>query len=299
MYIFKSRSVIRNSLVSLFAGSAILGASVVIAVPWFSDDLEAWVDADDAVASGPWSLHDDNRGSSVEISGDVFFSGSKSLKVCYLDNEHQSFLAFDAPNLDSSLHEIGGTHTGVDHLYLRWQEYRPTNFDWAGEKFNRIQGVFSNGNVSLDYPLGWASAEGAGGFGAPGTTEPGAIQFFGNSQYSNPLNHFSHNYVITREEWHVFELEIRLNTLGKTNGSSRLWIDDVLVASAENISLREDSYTLDRIWMGGWYSGIGDPDPSPACRYIDDVMASDRSMTGPSPNPPTISITQAPAIETQ
>lgn len=242
--------------------------------PWFEDGFE-WNDVLDAKTNGPWSLYEGN----VSISNTYAHSGNASIKICYGNNEAQSFIAFDSPGL------IKGTNNGQTHIYLRWWELRGPNYDWSGEKFNRVMGLKSNDNVTLDYPLGWVAD---GGWGQSGTNDAGSIQMFGNSTYSNGLTHWKYTYKMPREEWHVFEYELKLNDVGTPNGVSRLWIDDHLVAEAANVEYRYANYTLDRVWIGGWYSGGVNPDPSPACRYVDDVAASTEKMGLAPPKPPTV-----------
>lgn len=260
----------------------------VNAAPWFQDDLE-WKDVNDAISNGPWVEVDGG----AQISTDYAHSGSKSLKVCYAGNEHQAYLALDMPGV------VFGTNNGQTHVFVRWYELRSPQYDWSGEKLIRVMGFYANQNVTLDYPLGWVAN---GGWGQPGTNDAGEIQMFGNSVASNGLIHFSHYYNMPRAEWHSFEYEIQLGDPGKANGSTRLYIDDVKAAEATGLKLRDSNFTLDRIWMGGWYSGGNAPEPSPACRYIDDVVVSNQrigasSTTGQSnvqpsqsapPSPPTV-----------
>jgi hypothetical protein len=142
----------------------------------------------------------------------------------------------------------------------------------GGEKFNRFRsaeiGVEPTGG--LDYPLGWSAA---GGFGLSGTQDGGEISLFGNSVASDDAIHFGYAYAMPRGEWHAFELELRLGAPGGNDGETRLFIDGGLVAEATGLGLRpQTDATIDRIWIGGWYSNLGvDPDPAPAVRYVDDV----------------------------
>lgn len=258
--------------ISLLALAGVLATGqVTAATPYFSDSLE-WASASDAIKNGPWSRVEGD----ATISTQHAHSGSKSLKVCYHANEQISYLGFQNPKDKSRI--------GAKNIILGWWEYRPADYDWSGEKFNRVSGLFPNGNVTLDYPLGWVAD---GGWGQPGTNGPGEIQMFGNSVYSNGKNHFSVVYKMPRQQWHYFEYEINLNDVGVSNGSASLRVDNQLLAQKTNIELRYDNtHTLDVVHMGGWYSGGNNPEPSPACRYIDDVtLTFTKSGTAP-PNPP-------------
>ncbi|MFZ1654540.1 MAG: hypothetical protein WBO92_05225 [Candidatus Moraniibacteriota bacterium] len=250
-----------------------LSAGNTQAAPWFQDGFE-WSDVATAISSGTYN---DFNGD-VTLSTTYAHSGSKSAKFCYLNNEDSAWIQFDVPGMTA------GANNGATHIFLRWWELRAPNYDWSGEKFNRVMGLQSNGNLTLDYPLGW---EAQGGWGQPGTNDAGPIKMFGNSIYSNGINIWSYSYAMPRVEWHAFEYEIKLNDVSSANGETRLWIDDNLVAQATNIELRYANYTLDRVWIGGWYSGGNDPEPSPTCRYVDDVAASTQIIgSGADTTPP-------------
>lgn len=208
----------------VIAGMVLLQAGAASAAPWFQDSLE-WSNINEAISSGPWTTKDGD----VSISTDFAASGSKSLKVCYGGVEAQSYLSLDMPGV------VFGNHNGKTHIFLRWKELRPTNYDWAGEKLNRIVGHFANEYVTLDYPMVWW----ADGYqGTSGTNGPGVIELFGNSQYSNGAIHYSTPYSIPRNTWVTFELEMKLNDMGQSNGESRLWINDVLKGSVTGTTFR-------------------------------------------------------------
>lgn len=239
----------------------------------FADDAENYTSIADAVARGPWAGYEGN----VSISRNYAKSGTQSYRVCYVANEAQAFVEID----------LGA---GVKHLFLRWWELREkagdfpgaVDYDWAGEKFNRIRSRII-GTTGLDYPLGWGSA-GANPFGGPGTTDGGEISLFGNSVAAQAPGGggyvTSFNYNMPRGEWHLFEVEINLGTFGQANGEARIWVDNVLRAERRNVVLLpKNDASLEIIWMGGWYSGSGNPSGGPACRYFDDIVVS-RSRIG-------------------
>jgi len=263
----------KRAFVFVISSFAVLSAGTVgAAVPWFEDDAE-WADVRDAEQNGPWKNHEGD----VALSTKYAHSGTKSIRICYRGNEYQSFIALEPPGI------IAGSNNGETHIFLRWWELRDKNYDWSGEKFNRVMGMKANGNVTIDYPLGWVAD---GGWGQPGTNDAGAIQMFGNSIFSNGNTHWSYVYKMPREEWHEFEYELKLNDVGVANGESRLRIDGRLVAEVTNVELRYANHTVDTVWMGGWYSGGNNPEPSPACRYIDDVTVSSNKTGLAPPNPP-------------
>jgi hypothetical protein len=273
---------------SILAGLALAIPAIASAGVLFSDGAEGYTSADDAVARGPWANYDQSGGS-VAPSKNYAHTGSQSLRICYGSNEAQAYMGIQL-------------RPGMSHLFFRWWELREragdfsgaVDYDWAGEKFNRLRSA-TIGTTGVDYPLGWGAA--GGGFGSSGTTDAGAIGIFGNSTASNGADMFSYNYPMRRGEWHMFEVEYDLGTVGSANGSLRMWIDDKLVAQRTGVTLLpKTTATIDDIWVGGWYSGNGDPAGGKACRYVDDVVVSTSkigfgdggsSPSAPAPNPPT------------
>lgn len=267
----------KRYFIFVMSAFVVLNAGTVsAAIPWFEDGAE-WASVRDAEQNGPWDYHEGD----VTLSTTYAHSGTKSIRVCYAGNESQSFIAINSPGV------IAGSNNGETHVFLRWWELRGKNYDWSGEKFNRMMGLQSNGNVTIDYPLGWVAD---GGWGQPGTNNAGSIQMFGNSSFSNGLTHWKYTYKMPREEWHEFEYELKLNDVGVANGESRLRIDGRLVAEVTGVELRYARHTVDTIWMGGWYSGGNNPEPSPTCRYIDDVSVATETTGLVSPNPPVLTV---------
>ncbi|MEZ4222808.1 MAG: hypothetical protein R3B13_17840 [Polyangiaceae bacterium] len=248
------------------------GTGGVAGMKLILDDGLEYNDVNQAVSAGPWSA----KSGDATITTAQAHGGSHSLRIAYAANESQSYLEFPVPGATP------GKDSGASRLLVEWWEYRPANYDWAGEKFNRYFGRFANLNVTLDYPMGWTADAGANGFGSPATDGPGNVEAFGNSNHSNGKIFFSASYSnFTTQKWHQFSYYIDLGTLGNADGEIVFKADGAIVAQAKNVMLRpakaQDnstitvSHTLDAGWMGGWYSGNGNPNPSPAVRYIDDV----------------------------
>jgi hypothetical protein len=252
------------------AGTASGGATGL--TQFFDDDLE-YASVAEAISAGPWAASD-----GATITTEQAHGGTHALKIAYAANESQQYLQLDV------IGAAPGQSSGATKLLVEWWEYRPGNYDWAGEKFNRYFGRLANSNVSLDYPMGWTAEAGPNGWGSSATDGPGAIGAFGNSLYTNGKDYFTTSYSsFTTDTWHHFSFYIDLGTLGEADGELVFKADGVVLGQASNLTLRPtkdqnddaitESYTLDAVWMGGWYSGNGDPNPSPAVRYIDDVKA--------------------------
>lgn len=82
-----------------------------------------------------------------------------------------------------------------------------------------------------------------------------------------------------RGRWYAIEYQVFLNAPGVKNGSIKLWVDGVLVASKTGVNIRGNGGTnvkLNRIRVGGWYSNTANgntcANPSqPSTMYVDDV----------------------------
>lgn len=259
----------------MLAGLALAFPALASAATYFSDGLEGYASAAEAITKGPWQALDQSGGT-VSTSKNYAHSGTQSLRICYGANEAQAYLEIPLPRLN--------------HVFFRWWELRERkgdfsgalDYDWSGEKFNRLRSA-DIGSSGVDYPLGWQAA--GGGFGSPGVTDSGPIVMFGNSTASNGADHFTTNYSMKRGEWHMFELELNLGTQGSSNGATRLWIDDRLVAERTNLMLLPKSNaTIDKIWVGGWYSGASPANNS--CRYVDDIVVASSKIGGTVTSPP-------------
>jgi len=264
-----------SRLRSLLLGALLVMPALASAETYFSDGAEGYTSASDAVSRGPWTAVDQSGGTAGP-SKNYAHSGTQSIRVCYSAQEAQAYMEITLPKLT--------------HVFFRWWELREKagdfsgaqDYDWSGEKFNRLRSA-TIGSTGIDYPLGWPAK--GGGFGSPGVTDSGPIQLFGNSTASNGSDLFSVNYAMTRGQWHMFEFELNLGTAGSANGSARLWIDDKLVTERTNVNLLpKTSATIDRIWVGGWYSGAQPANNS--CRYIDDIVVASTKIGGTVPSVP-------------
>ncbi len=268
---------------SLVIGILLVLPALASAETYFSDGAEGYTSAADAVSRGPWTAVDQSGGTAGP-SKNYAHTGTQSIRVCYSAQEAQAYMEIQLPQLT--------------HVFFRWWELREKagdfsgsqDYDWSGEKFNRLRSA-TIGSTGVDYPLGWTAK--GGGFGSPGVTDSGPVQLFGNSTASNGSDLFSVDYAMTRGQWHMFELELNLGSSGSSNGAARLWIDDKLMVERTGVNLLpKNSATIDRIWVGGWYSGAQPATNS--CRYIDDIVVASSKIggtgaapAGPTPSTPT------------
>jgi hypothetical protein len=90
-----------------------------------------------------------------------------------------------------------------------------------------------------------------------------------------PIAHTSFNLLKNLDQWVYFEVEIKLNTVGKSDGLYRMWVNDKLEVERTNVDLRGNTnlpineVTLDTYWNGGA--------PTNLVRYYDNfVIATQR-----------------------
>src|ERR1041384_2504984 len=79
------------SIRSIVAGLALSVPVIANAGVVFSDGLEGYTSAADAVAKGPWSGYDQS-GATVAPSKNYAHTGTQSLRVCYPSNEAQAYM---------------------------------------------------------------------------------------------------------------------------------------------------------------------------------------------------------------
>lgn len=105
------------------------------------------------------------------------------------------------------------------------------------------------------------------------------------------------NYQVPNNKWVLFELRIKLNALGKSDGLVEFWVDGVPIARKDNINIRgNNNYKINNVLVGGWYSNSGKNSNQYNYRYIDDLVISTTPIgTGSSSTSSTTSINPPPA----
>jgi hypothetical protein len=270
------------------AGLACGVVSLGHATTFFSntaDQLTGGITA--ALTTGTWARME----GAVALSSNYTHDGHKfSYQLSYPIVESQSFLGIDLP-------------VGQKHVFLRWWEVREKagdfagalDYDWSAEKTMRFRSL-TIGTTGVDYPLGWEALSGQGG--TPGITNPpGPLVIFGNSVASNGADILRTPAVnIQRGQWNMYEVEINLGSVGQANGATRIWVNDVLIGQTANVVLLPtNDANIQEVWVGGWYSGGRNPNPSPARRYIDEIVLADQKI-GFAGTGSGISTTTAPVV---
>jgi hypothetical protein len=266
------RAVAKAMCVAGLAATAVTANATTL----FSDNADLVSSITAALTNDTWSRIE----GSVAISKTYAHSGSQSYQLSYAGNEAQSFLAIPL--------------NGRKRVFLRWWELRAPDYDWSAEKTIRFRSA-TIGSTGIDYCLGWEAA--GSQVGTSGTDGPGQMVIFGNSSASNGKDLLRVTPAFQRGQWHMFEVEIDLGTRGQANGALRIWQNDKLLGQVTGVTmLPSTDASIEEIWVGGWYSGLS-PNPSPARRYVDDVVLADAKIgyggAAPvQPNPPTSVVAQ-------
>jgi hypothetical protein len=222
--------------------------------PNFLEYFNSYSDIAAAIA-GDWDSEDVVNGGSHSIT---LFQGSKRYTSTWTQNESRTLLYYRFPGAVN-----GEVSTGKSYVKLQWEEYRDANWDFQADKSCRMVGRLADQNVTLDVLLGME------GSGTPGNSTRAVV--FGQGLGTGSNFAIDNDWNMNREQWYKIAVEIQLNSIGNSDGWIKLWRDDILRASANNINIRGgvNNYTFHQVAIGGWESG-GAP-ASSENRYIDNV----------------------------
>ena len=202
----------------------------------------------------------------MAVSADDAFDGSHSLKQTYAQGQ-----------VDAGWVSKFASGGFPDRVFVRWYHKFETGFQGYPAKMARIR----YRNPDWRGPLAvhcWAAGDNSGRMALDVRAEdshqrnsagflPIALTRF---TFANPTN-------IGR--WVCFEMEVQLNTPGKTDGHYRLWIDDQLEVERMNVDLRGNrTYKINEIMLDCYWN---DGSPRPQSRYYDAFVIS-RAKIGPA-----------------
>ena len=111
------------------------------------------------------------------------------------------------------------------------------------------------------------------------------------------------SYIVPDNKWVCFELHVKLNTPGKSDGLVEFWVDGILKAKKYNINIQDKNvHKINSVLVGGWYSNSGSNSDQWNYRYIDDLIISteyigtgESSSSSSSSYPPVFIGTKPPA----
>ncbi len=204
-------------------------------------------------------------------------SGQNALQITYAKDEDRGQAVVQIPN------------GGSDYVRTTQSMRFGDTFDFAfGMKIHRIWGF----NEATDHStfdivvLAWGKSR-------PGFTQPDMTGI--NDSYlisvnaNGGRNDWGGSYAdfsFERGRWYELVTEVKLNTVGQSDGEVRLWIDGVKIVEKTGVVIRDEStQTINRVLYGGWYSnGASGQNPainpaSPTSLLIDDVSIATSATT--------------------
>ncbi len=155
-----------------------------------------------------------------------------------------------------------------DHVFMRWYHKFESNFDGFPPKMARIRFRHHGGNWNTIFAVHcWLENDG----------HLAADVYAENSSQANssgwlpiavsPFTFAEPAYI---GRWICFEMEVKVNTAGNSDGAYRFWADDTLIVERENVDLRGNTddkineFMLDCYWNGG--------SPAEQNRYYDNLV---------------------------
>lgn len=161
-----------------------------------------------------------------------------------------------------------------DHVFMRWYHKFEAGFQGFPPKMARIRNRLRSGDWSSPYAVHcWLETDGVLALDVAATNSTQA-----NSAGWLPIARTAFTFADAKNigRWICFEMEVKLNTPGATNGLYRLWADDSLIAERINVDLRGSTtdkineVMLDCYWNGG--------SPKPQSRYYDNFVISTQKI---------------------
>jgi hypothetical protein len=161
-----------------------------------------------------------------------------------------------------------------DHVFMRWYHKFEAGFQGFPPKMARIRYRLRSGDWSSPYAVHcWLETDGVLALDVAATNSAQA-----NSAGWLPIARSSFSFADARNigRWICFEMEVKLNTPGATDGLYRLWADDSLIVERSTVDLRGattfkiNEMMLDCYWNEG--------SPKTQSRYYDNLVISTRKI---------------------
>jgi hypothetical protein len=157
-----------------------------------------------------------------------------------------------------------------DHVFMRWYHKFEAGFSGFPPKMARIRYRLRSGDWSSPYAVHcWLETDGVLALDVAATNSTQA-----NSTGWLPIARTAFSFADAKNigRWICFEMEMKLNTPGGTDGLYRLWADDSLIAERTGVDLRGtltnkiNEMMLDCYWNGG--------SPKAQSRFYDNLVIS-------------------------
>lgn len=224
------------------------------------------------------------------------FEGNKSLKQNYQDVSEDglsinTYAPFEGNYSLQQSYNQGQVDAGwvirvnnqgfPPHLFMRWYHKFDKGFDGFPPKMARMRYRNRSGD--------WKSA-----FAVHCWIDNGYIVADVSAKNSSQANggwlsiaksNFSFNNPVNIGRWICFEMEVLLNTPGKSDGLYRIWADDSLLIERDNVDLRgSENHLINEVMLDCYWNGGS---PKNQKRYFDNFIISTNKI-GPFQNVATL-----------
>ena len=161
-----------------------------------------------------------------------------------------------------------------DHVFMRWYHKFEAGFQGFPEKMARIRYRMRSGDWSSPYAVHcWLETDGVLALDVAATNSTQA-----NSGGWLPIARSSFSFADAKNigRWICFEMEVKLNTPGATDGLYRLWADDSLIVERTNVDLRgATTYKINEMMLDCYWN---EGSPKAQSRYYDNLVISTQKI---------------------
>lgn len=248
----------------------ILVAKNSIATDYINDNIDLYSTSITGKSLETWDAH-----TTLDTTGG--YNGSKGIKTLYSSSGVNSGTSISVASFN------------LPELYVRFYAKVDCGAGQCagGTKFLKLfsknNGGYANSTMRLVYETG--NIEGiAAGSGATTQNDDGNVMFLNGTKPWSPallsMNTSEVNYTGTYSghkdgQWHCYEMYMKFNSNGNSDGEYKLWIDGVYKLHATNVKNRHDANIreFDYITLGGYSSSS--QWTTPFTIWFDNIIVSD------------------------
>jgi hypothetical protein len=247
---------------SIFTITTPLHAGVIFSNNFDNEKVSCWNDIADVWRSSCGDFYDIGKGDMMQLSSKFSHSGTYAAvqKARYNEDRGQAYVRIASPMSFAN---------GYDEIYIRmWNYFTGDDGKYDHGSMPKIMRVMASDNSTQVMNLVVTLNDNDENRDA----ESIAIRFNGGP---HDWGATYGSYAVPDNKWVCFELHVKLNSLGKSDGLVEFYIDGVLKAKKSNINIRGNyNYKINAVLVGGWYSNSGKNSNQWNYRYIDDVVIS-------------------------
>ena len=245
----------------IFTASTTLYAGVVYSSNFEDENVLCWNKiSDDWRTCG--DFFDIGKADRMQLSKNHSHSGSYATvqKMKYNEDRGQAYIHLASPMVFEN---------GYDELYIQmWNYYTGDDGKFDHGSMPKNMRVMSSNNSTQK----WNLVVTVNDNDKNRDSESIAIRYNGGP---NDWGAAYGSYTVPDNKWVCFELHVKLNTPGKSDGVVECWVDGILKAKKYDINIQGNyNHKINSVLVGGWYSNSGSNSNQWNYRYIDDIIVS-------------------------